>query len=700
VRPSSRTVRICVFLVLLGVGLCFAAERSGTPGSEGAVSAVMPAKQVKVTLDQIAEKDFAKAEGLDLLLHTPADAFSEEELGKALRWMEKKGPEGQERAEALKKLWAESPAEFAEQARAVVEAELLKAYNGHRREAIRGMIFGTIGGLGLFLFGMGMMCDGLKKVAGQKLKSLLEALTKNRGVAVLVGALTTCLVQSSSATTVMVVGLVNAALLTLRQALCVVLGANIGTTFTAWLVSFFALFKITSYALPIVGLGFLLTIGGRTQRWKSVGSILLGFGILFLGMHFMKDAFAPLKDSPRAQDALVYLGHHPVLAVLAGTAITMLLQSSSASIAMIQVLALQGAFGAENWHEVFRIVIPYILGDNIGTTITAWLAAMRASRNSCRTAMGHTLFNVIGVAYMLPLVWLGWFAVAVEWIAPFELSQKTIMAYIAISHSTFNVFNTIVFLPIIGVLEKTVMKLIPVTKVELARRPVSLERHLLTTPLIALQQTRREIIRMAKTAKQTLQRAINGILSADKRELKTVMELEDYIDDFQLEITSYLSALSRETLSDEVSTELPVLLHAVNDLERIGDHAVNIVEIAERKIEQKLEFSGDALAEAEQLRVEVEEMFDHVIDSLEKNQSNIAVECLEHEEMLNKMQLDFRSSHVQRMSQGRCTPQAGLIFIDLVDNIEKIGDHLTNIAQAIIGGLQWEGIKPKAPRST
>lgn len=564
---------------------------------------------------------------------------------------------------------------------------------------VKDMIFGTVGGLGLFLFGMGMMCNGLKRIAGQKLKGLLEALTKHRVVAVLVGALTTCLIQSSSATTVMTVGLVNAGLLTLRQALCVVLGANVGTTFTAWLVSFFAVFKITTYALPIVGLGFLVSIGGRTQKTKSIGEVMLGFGILFLGMHFMKEAFDPLKDHSGVQEALIWLGRNPILAVLAGTAITMLLQSSSASIAMIQMLAFQGAFGSD-WHLVLRVAIPYILGDNIGTTITAWLAALRASRNSKRTALGHTTFNVIGVIYILPLVWIGWFADAVEWIAPFELSKTTIMAYIAVSHSMFNVFNTIVFLPFIQGLVALVVKIIPVTDVELAQKPVVLEKHLLDTPVIALEQTKREIIRMAQTAKKAVMRSISGIIDDNRKELESVRTIEDFIDISQLEITSYLSALSRRNLSDEVSIELPVLLHTVNDLERIGDHAVNIIEIGERKIGQKLSWSDPALSEADVLKKEIEQMCDEVITSLEDNDTKGAKSALVHEANLNRMQMEFRRSHVDRMTEGICSPQAGLIFIDLVDNIEKIGDHLTNIAQAIIGGLQWEGVKPKLSKDS
>ena len=559
---------------------------------------------------------------------------------------------------------------------------------------ISSMILGTVGGLGLFLFGMGQMSDGLKKVAGQKLKSLLESLTKNRVIGVMVGALTTCLIQSSSATTVMTVGFVNAGLLTLKQALSVVLGANVGTTITAGLVSVLAVFKITNYALPIVGIGFLFSIIGKTQKTKSIGQVMIGFGILFLGIHFMKEAFDPLKDNQGVQETLVWLGRNPILAVLAGTAITMLLQSSSASIAMIQMLAFQGAFGTD-WHLVLRVAIPYILGDNIGTTITAQIAALRSSRNAKRTAMGHTIFNVIGVCYMLPLVWISWYSHAVEWLTPGTLGQNTIMRDIFFAHFMFNGFNVIVFLPFVHGLAALVTKIIPVTELERAQKPVALEKHLLDTPVIALEQAKQEIIRMAQTAKKAVMRSISGLIDDNAKELGSVRAIEDFIDMMQLEITSYLSALSRRNLSDEVSIELPVLLHTVNDLERIGDHAVNIVEIGERKIAQKLSFSDSALEEADTLRKEIKMMCDSVITALKDNDMKGAKSSLSHENSLNRMQIEFRRSHVDRMTEGICSPQAGLIFIDLVDNVEKIGDHLTNIAQAIIGGLQWEGVKPK-----
>jgi len=559
---------------------------------------------------------------------------------------------------------------------------------------IKDMIFGTVGGLGLFLFGMGLMSDGLKKVAGQKLKGLLESLTKHRVIAVFVGAMTTCLVQSSSATTVMTVGFVNAGLLTLKQALSVVLGANVGTTITAGLVSVLAVFKITNYALPIVGIGFLLNLIGKTQKNRSIGQVMIGFGVLFLGIHFMKEAFDPLRYNQNAQEALIWLGQNPILAVLAGTVITMLLQSSSASIAMIQMLAFQEAFGTD-WPLVLQVAIPYILGDNIGTTITAQIAALRGSRNARRTAMGHTFFNVIGVLYMLPLVWVGWYGHAVQWLMPGPLEQNTIMTNIFFAHFMFNTFNTIMFLPFVRQLAAVVTKIIPVNKQELAQKPVALENHLLDTPVIALEQAKREIVRMARTAKKAVMRSVSGIIEDDRKELGSVRAIEDFTDLFQLEITSYLTALSRRNLDDEVSFELPVLLHTVNDLERIGDHAVNIVEIGERKIAQKLSFSDSALDEANNLKNEIEQMCDDIIAALKDNDMEGAKSALIHEHNLNKMQIEFRRSHVDRMGEGICSPEAGLIFIDLVDNVEKIGDHLTNIAQAIVGGLQWEGIKPK-----
>ena len=563
------------------------------------------------------------------------------------------------------------------------------------------IIFGTVGGLGLFFFGMELLADAIKAIAGRKLKKLLESLTKTPLMGVLVGTLITGIIQSSSATTVMLIGFVNAGLLTLKQALGVVMGANIGTTVTAWLVSTVGIegFDITAYALPAVGIGFLLRLGGRTKKIQGIGNILLGFGLLFIGIRFLEEAFIPLKDNAQVQEVLIWVGKNPLYAVIAGTLFTMLIQSSSASIAIVQVLALQGVFGTD-WDLVLRVTIPYILGSNIGTTITAQLAALRTSRNSKRVAMGHTLFNVIGVIYMFPFVGNGWFADLVKWVAPFSLSEGTILPHIAIAHTIFNVVNTIVFLPAVKPFEYLIMKIIPVKKEELAQKPVILEKHLLATPVLAMEQVKREIVRMIKTAKDAVNSAVDGLVNGDRKLLELARKGEDMTDDFQYEITSYLTALSVKEPSEELLHQIPVLLHTINDLERVGDHAVNISEIAERKIGQRISFSNLALTEASKLKEQANEMFDGIIKALDEENIEGAKAALLCEDNLNKMQVDFRRSHVRRMTEHACSPESGLIFIDLVDNVEKIGDHLTNIAQSVIGGLQWDGAEAKKTLQT
>jgi phosphate:Na+ symporter len=563
---------------------------------------------------------------------------------------------------------------------------------------VQEMIFGVAGGLGLFLFGMIQMSEGLKKAAGARLKNILESMTKNRVAGCLVGAGITALIQSSSASTVMVVGFVNAGLLTLKQAISVIIGTNVGTTATAWLVSISGFeFKITSYALPAVAVGLGLQIFGRTRTAKNVGEIILGFGILFIGINFMKGAFDGLEDSPGTQAFFVKIANNPALAILAGMVVTMLIQSSSAAVASIQLLAMSEAFGTD-WEVVLSLAIPFTLGSNIGTTITAQLAALRANLNARRAAWAHTVFNVFGA-----LIWfwfIGLVCQLVNTIAPWELGKMTIMFSIAAVHTIIKVLNAGLFLPLTGVLEKVVVKLVPEKPGDLVVRPTVLEKHLLATPELAVDQARREIVRMARTSKRAVLLAVEGLVEKNRRKLGMARATEDVTDTLQYEITSYLAALSTKELSDKMSAELPVLLHTINDLERVGDHAVNIAEIAERKIEQKLTFSNSALAETAQLQKEAEQMCDCIIAALEDNDIEAAKSALVNEDNLNKMQIDFRRSHVQRMSEGVCSAEAGLIFIDLVDNVEKVGDHLNNIAQGVIGGLQWDGYDLKTSNSS
>ena len=560
---------------------------------------------------------------------------------------------------------------------------------------IHEMVFGIAGGLGLFLFGMIQMSDGLKKVAGKRLKDVLESMTKKRIVACLVGAGITALIQSSSAATVMVVGFVNAGLLTLKQAISVIIGTNIGTTATAWLVSISGFkVEIATYALPAIAVGLGLQILGRKRSTKNIGEIILGFGILFIGIDYMKGAFEGLEGSTRTQAFFVKIADVPMLAVLAGMVLTTLIQSSSAAVASIQLLAMSGAFGTD-WDVALRISLPFTLGSNIGTTITAQLAALRSNLNARRAAWAHTVFNVFGA-----LIWfwfIGWVCILVKIIVPWELGPTTIAASIAAAHTIFKVLNAALFLPLTGVLERVVVRLVRERPGDLEVRPTVLERHLLLTPVLAVQQARREIVRMAQTAKRAVNQAIEGLVENDPTKLGRARTIEEVTDTLQYEITSYLAAISEKEISEEMSIELPVLMHTINDLERIGDHAENIVEVAERKIEHKISFSDEALGEIAELKQEAEQMCDYIITALENNDVEAAISALTKENTINKMQIEFRRSHVKRMTERTCSAYAGLIFIDLVDNVEKIGDHLTNIAQAVKGGLQWDGAEFEVP---
>ena len=556
----------------------------------------------------------------------------------------------------------------------------------------REMLFTALGGLGLFLFGMGYLSDGLKMAAGDNLRRLLGKVTRWPILALLIGAGVTCLIQSSSATTVIVVGLVNAGLLTLRQAICVVLGANIGTTFTAWLVAGMSVFKITTYAMPAVALGFVLQVLGKRPRTKRLGQILLGFGVLFIGIDFMKEAFGPLKDHESVRNLLIAIGDRPILAVLAGMLFTMVVQSSSASIAMIQTLAFTGAFGTD-WDTALRVAIPFVLGDNIGTTITAQIAALRANISGRRTAMAHTVFNVLGVAIVLPLVYTGLFVRAVEFISPARLTQNTVMLHIALAHSAFNVTAALVVLPFAGLLEALVVKVLPTRARDLAIRPVTLERHLLGTPSVAIDQARKEIVRMIHTAKEALDDAVEAFAHDDFKMLQRVAAKEDAVDEFQTEITRYLVELSQRSLEPQMANELPVLLHTINDVERVADHAVNISELADRKIEQKHTLSEEAMQEILRLRLEISQMFDDVLLAVADSDAALAERALTHEKIVNQMQIDLRNAHVRRLGDGTCTALAGLLYIDFVNNMEKIGDHLTNVAQGVLGGMQWASRK-------
>jgi phosphate:Na+ symporter len=527
------------------------------------------------------------------------------------------------------------------------------------------------------------MSEGLRKVSSERLKNIISLLTRNRVLALLVGTGVTALIQSSSAMTVMVVGFINAGLLTLKQAIPIVLGANIGTTFTAWIVSFFAVFKISHYALPAVGIGFLLMIVGRRRATRRWGEVLFGFGVLFVGIGYMKEAFEPLESSEHIKALMVNFSRYPILGVLVGTVVTMALQSSSATIALVQVLAFGGMID-------FPSTIPLILGDNIGTTITAQIAALGSGTDAKRVAWAHTLFNVFGTAYMLVFVYLGYYHRVIEALVPGDVTSNNIMLHIALSHTLFNGFNVMIFLPLVGWLQRLVEILIKTKADQISVQPRYLERHLIETPVIALEQSKKEIIHMLHISESALKDSI-GIFFEDERELVRAFERkEEAVDNLQAEITRYLIDISMGKLEERYAEMIPVLIHSVNDIERIADNAENIVELGQRKSDQKLPFTDDAVLELKGMVGVVMDMIADVVEGLQTGELASVERALQREDQLNAMQIELRQRHVSRLNDGSCNMLSGLIFLDVVDYLEKIGDHLSNIAQGLKGGLRWE----------
>ncbi|MBU0683667.1 MAG: Na/Pi cotransporter family protein [Candidatus Omnitrophica bacterium] len=551
---------------------------------------------------------------------------------------------------------------------------------------IPNLICSVIGGLGLFFFGMQIMSEGLKNIAGERLRSILSMVTILPIIGILVGAAITCLIQSSSATTVMVVGFVNAGLLVLKQAISVIIGANIGTTFTAWLVSSMSVFKVTQYALPVVGIGFGLNMMGRTKRMRFWGQVLMGFGLLFMGLGYLQDAFAPLQESQHVKDMFIRFGSNPILGILVGMIVTMLVQSSSATIAIVQIMAFNGIIS-------FPAAITLMLGGDIGTTITAQLAAVNTNLEARRAAMSHTLFNVIGVGFIMIFVYPGWFTEFVDFIIPGQMTTLNIMFYIAVANSLFKCINAAMFLPFIGFLEKASIFLVPKRKGVIDIGPQYLERHLLNTPPIAMEQARRETVRMIGLASQSVGCAVNSFLKHDMNALKSVDKFEQAVDNLQSAITQYLIELSQQRLGQTESEELPVLIHNVNDVERIGDHAENIAELAERKIEQRLPLSSAAINELTLMWNELNSMMRETEEALKNRDMQMAERVLCREQSINRFQVNLKKGHVGRLNKKLCDIKSGVIFMDFVDNLEKIGDHLTNVAEGVIGNMRWRGVR-------
>jgi Na/Pi-cotransporter len=540
------------------------------------------------------------------------------------------------------------------------------------------------GGLAVFLYGMKLMSDGLQRAADRRLKSILQFMTQNRFMAVVAGTLMTAIVQSSSATTVMTVGFVNAGLMSLTQAIGVIFGANIGTTVTAQIIAF----KLDALAYPTIALGTIFMLFVRRQSWNSFGQILLGFGLLFLGMMTMSDILEPLSHSPDFQAWFQLFDCTPdaggmmpagkaLMCILIGTITTVVVQSSSATVGLVLALSSQGLIG-------FYTAVPLILGDNIGTTITANLAAIGTSRNARRAALAHTLFNLFGTTYMYVLffvpLWGGepLFLGFVEWITPGTVlggANENLLRHVANSHTAFNLVNVCIFLAFTGPLARACQFLIPVLDSERDSVLRYLEPKLLSAPAIALEQAVREVVFMVRKGQKSMNESCE-LLCDD-----SILAREDVIDKLQHEITSYLVELSRSNLDPDESALIPVLVHAVNDAERLGDHAEAQVELHRLLKELKLKLSEDDRKGIREFQEDLNAEFECIYKTLEEGDANSVVDAHRIHKRLKVLMKRLTDEHVRRLDQGDRNVQTGVIYLDALAHLERVGDHLVNIAE-------------------
>lgn len=519
------------------------------------------------------------------------------------------------------------------------------------------------GGLGLFLFGMHMMGGELERAAGNKLRHLLEVLTKNRFLGLLVGIVFTMLVQSSSATTVMIVGFVNAGLMNLYQAASVIIGANIGTTITAQLIAF----KLTDIAPFVVLAGVIMTQFFKKASVRQVGGIMLGFGILFVGLGMMSDAMVPLRTMPEVA-AMFAQFKNPFLGILVGMVITAVIQSSSASVGILQVLAAQGAIGLD-------AAVYVVLGQNIGTCITALIAAIGGSKMAVRTAMIHLVYNILGVAIFVVFMQ---FAPVVSWM---EMMTADPMRQIANFHVFFNLFATLALFPFMTPMVKLCIKLVPgEDPVREDMRLQYITENMLQTPPAAVMQLMREIKRMQKLASENIDRAMTAFLHGGANKVTEEIEhTEEVLDFLSDEITRYLVMLNQTELSEKDANLSARLYHTVSDIERVGDHAENILERAQMRETHKVPISGAAKDELAQMYGYVKELLSMAQESFDVEDGAMKKRAAELEDKVDGLEDELRLRHLERLDMGQCTSESGLLFTDVIMNLERVADHAVNI---------------------
>lgn len=528
------------------------------------------------------------------------------------------------------------------------------------------LAFGLIGGLGLFLFGMKMMASGMQKAAGDKLRRILEILTGNPYIATLTGIIITVLVQSSSTTNVMVVGFTNSGLMSLSQALGTMLGANIGTTVTAQLISF----DISIMIYPTIGLGAALNLFGTKRYHKTIGQGVLGFGLLFLGLRTMSEAMHPLRDFPPFLTMLASFGQTPALGILVGALFTALIQSSSATAGVVIALTMQGIIDTPS-------AISIVLGANIGTSITAALASIGTNLTARRAVLAIVCVKVTGV--LIALVFFHPFVALVSY------TGDSVTRQVANAHTLFNVFNVLAFFPFLNPFLTLITRIMPGEEQTIETGTKYLNKQILRTPALAIGAARQELLRMASIARGMLQDSITIFLHQDKTLIDTAMQKEDLIDSLEKEITVFLAEIAQSSLSQDQSHEITSLMHVSSDLERIGDHAENIIQLAEVRMEEDLPFSPTAVLELEHLYDLVDQMLAEAITAFEKEDIALARIVIEKDDHVDFLERSLRKNHIQRLNQKRCMPQSGVIYLDLISNLERVADHATNLGEVVTG---------------
>lgn len=531
---------------------------------------------------------------------------------------------------------------------------------------------GIMGGLGLFLYGMNLMGDGLQKSAGSKLKRIIELLTSNVIMGVLVGMVVTMVIQSSSATTVMVVGFVNAGIMTLYQAIGIIMGANIGTTVTAQLVSF----DVSILSSIALGIGIVLYMIGLKSKptLKNISEILIGFAILFIGMRFMKEAVAPLSEYPVIKSILASIANKPILALIAGFLMTTCLQSSSASMGILMALASQGLmplYGA----------LPILYGDNIGSCTTSILSSIGTNKNAKRAALMHLCFNLIGTLLFMFILSKP-ITMIVTRLNPTDISRQ-----IANSHTLFNLINVVLLLPFSKYIVKLAMLIIPDKgeEKESDEKVIKyLDERMLETPSIAFGNTIKEVLRMGRNSKKSLIFSMDGLLKKSQEDVNMTFEKEKIVNEHQRKILDYLIKLSNKTLDNKMRFSLDLLFHTVNDIERISDLSENIAELGQLSINSNAKLSDSAKDEIVEIYNKVLECYNLALNAMKDNNTNVAKDVLKLESEVDMLEKAYKNKHMERINYNSCSIDDGIIYLDLLTNLERISDHCASIAKRVI----------------